>query len=189
MYTKTIYLSGGSFYELEAVFSKIKGTEKVTTGYITAGKEVTSHEAVLRGDFPAILGIKVEYDPKKIDLSSILDVLFTVVNPYLENQAEDLKGPMYQSGVWYNSGEDEPIIDYYMNFIRNRQKTPAATEAGLTMNDPNSDKVNLRRLFAKAGRLINFSPAADEHQNFLSKHPETKTHIDFVMLKELGIIE
>lgn len=188
MYVKTIYLSGGSFFELEALYSHINGVEKVVAGYINAADKVLSYDDVLNGRVDAVFGVELKYNPKIIDLSSLLDIHFTVVNPYVEDQSEDLKGSMYRAGVWYNLGEDAVIIDYYMNFIHNRQKTPAATEAGLTMNDPNSQKVNLRRCFAQAGKLLDFCPAEEEYQQYLLKNPDTKTHIDFKMLKELNIM-
>lgn len=189
MFTKTIYLSGGSFYELEELYSHINGVEKVTVGYLNAAVAKVTYEGVLSGREDAVFGVEVKYNPKVIDLSSLLDIHFTVVNPYVKDQSDELRGDMYRSGVWYNSGEDAVIIDYYMNFIQNRQKTPAATEAKLTMNDPNSQKVNLRRCFAKAGKLQSFYPAEEEHQRYLSKHPDKKTHIDFKKLKELKILQ
>lgn len=188
MYTKTIWFSGGSFYELEAVFTKIKGVTAVTAGYINSEQDAPSHEDIVSGKVKAVMGIEVKFNPKKIDLSSLMDVLFTVVNPYVLDQSEETKGEMYGSGVYSSSGEDEVIIEYYFNFLRNRQKTPAVTEDEITLNDPNSKKVGIRRLFATATRLKSFIPAADEHQGYLEKHLGTKTHIDFKRLQELNII-
>lgn len=96
---------------------------------------------------------------------------------------------MYRSGVYYDSAEDAPIVDYHMNFIRNRKKVPAATNAALTVNDPNHDPNGPRQCYAEAMRLKSFHPADEEHQNYLKRHPELSTHIDFALLKDLGIIK
>jgi len=189
MYTKKIYFSGGSFHELQAVFSRIRGVCSVTAGYIDSKIPSPSYEAVLTGATGAAMGIEVTYDPKKIDVSSLIDILFAVINPYIKDQQGACAGPMYRSGVYYLSSEDEPLIEYHMNFIHNRQKVPAATEAALTLNDPTSDPVGARRCYATFRRLASFYPADAEHQQYLTKHPEEKTCIDFCRLKELAIIQ
>ena len=94
-------------------------------------------------------------------------------------------GPMED----YASAEDAPIVDYHMNFIRNRKKVPAATNAALTVNDPNHDPNGPRQCYAEAMRLKSFHPADDEHQGYLKRHPELSTHIDFALLEELEIIK
>ncbi len=188
LYTKTVYFAGGSFYELQEVFSRVPGVTATQTGYINALTPTLTHEAVLAGVTGAAMGVEVTYDPKKIDLSSLMDILFAVVNPYVKDKQGDCVGPMYRSGVYFTSAEDEPIVSYHMNFIRNRKKTPAATEAALTVNDTTQDLAGARRCYAEAMRLQNFQPADPEHQDYLKQHPETKTHIDFGRLLELKII-
>lgn len=188
MYTKKIYFSGGSFYELQEVFSRVKGAIKATAGYINGEAPGLDYEAVVSGKTEAVFGVEVEYDPKKIDLSSLMDILFAVVNPYLRDRQGVCEGRMYRSGVYYVSDDDGPTVEYYMNFLRNRRKIPAATEAQLTINDPNSDPNGARQCYAEAGRLKIFEPAAQSEQNYLSTHPEQKTNIDFPLLQRLGII-
>lgn len=188
LYLKKIYFSGGSFYELEELFSRIKGVSDVKTGYVNSEIEQPSHEDVLAGKTGAAMGVEVSYDPKKIDLSSLMDILFTVLNPYVKDKQGEAEGPMYRMGVYYVSLEDEPMVQYHMNFIHNRRKKMAATESELTLNDPNSDPVGARKCYAEAMRLKTFFPAENEHQNYLKSHPHTKTYIDFKQLEELAII-
>ena len=188
MYTKKIYFAGGSFYELQEVFARIEGVIGVTTGCINSETQNPTHEEVLTGRTGAAMGVELSFDPKKIDLSSLMDILFAVITPYSKDRQGDCFGPMYRSGVYYTSAEDEPMVEYHMNFIRNRKKIPAATDDSITVNDPNSDPAGARQCYAEAKRLKNFTPAAEEHQNYLKKHPEVNTHIDFALLKELHII-
>ena len=189
MYTKKIYFAGGSFYELQEVFSRIPGVVATRTGYINALTPQPTHEAVLAGVTGAAMGVEVAFNPKKIDLSSLMDILFAVINPYVKDKQGPCEGPMYRSGVYYVSAEDEPIVAYHMNFIQNRKKAPAATEAALTVNDTTRDPVGARRCYAEYMRLQNFHPADEEHQHYLRAHPDTKTHIDFARLLELRIIQ
>ena len=135
------------------------------------------------------MGLEIAYNPKKTDISQLLDILFAVVNPYEKDGQGTAKGPMYQSGVYYVDAEDAPLVEYHMNFIVNRGRPPAATEANVTVNDPNHNKKLTRRCYAKAAPLVSFHPAGPERQQYLARHPHRKTTIDFKRLHELGILQ
>ena len=49
MYTKKIYFAGGSFHELQEVFSRVQGVVSVTAGYINSEVESPLYEDVVRG--------------------------------------------------------------------------------------------------------------------------------------------
>jgi peptide-methionine (S)-S-oxide reductase len=189
MFTKKIYFAGGNFHELQEVFSRISGVEATQAGYIDSSLPSPSYEAVVTGRTGAAMGVEVCYDPKKIDLSSLIDILFAVVNPYAKDKQGDCEGPMYRSGVYYISADDEPIVEYHMNFIHNRQKTPAVTGAKLTLNDPNSDPTGPRKCYAEAQQLKSFYPAEETHQDYFRHHLRENTYIDFKRLKALAIIQ
>ena len=160
MYTKKIYFSGGDFHELQEVFTDVPGVLNTATGYIQSSTDEN------------INGIEVEFNPKKMDLSMLMDILFTVVDPYTQ-----------ETGVYYTSCEDEPQVELHLNFIANRGKQPAVSCVGLTINDPNSNPKFARKCLAKASRLKKFILAEEEHQNYLRKHPESATDIDLKKLK------
>lgn len=189
MYTKKIYFAGGSFHELQEVFSRVKGVVSTTAGYINSLVPSPNYEDVVWGKTGAAMGVEVVFDPKKVDISMLMDILFTVVNPYIKDRQGRCEGPMYRSGVYYSSAEDEPMVEYHMNFIRNRKKIPAATADAITVNDPNHDPAGARVSYAECMRLKNFYPAEDEHQGYIRLHPNLSTHIDFALLKKLNIIE
>ena len=163
MYTKKIYFSGGDFHELQEVFVDVPGVLNVTTGYIEASNV---------SDESDITGVEIEFNPKKMDLSMLMDVLFAVVDPYTQ-----------KAGVYYTSAEDEPQIELHLNFIANRGKQPAVSCVGLTINDPNSNPKFARKCLARASRLKKFTAAEEEHQHYLRKHPEASTDIDLKKLK------
>ncbi|MBB5335549.1 peptide-methionine (S)-S-oxide reductase MsrA [Pectinatus brassicae] len=188
MFIKTIYFSGGSFYELQKVFSRIKGVVNVTAGYINAGMTAPMYMQILNGNIDAVMGIKIEYNPKKIDLSTLLDVLFTVIDPYSEDKQGKCSGRMYRTGIYYCENEDLPIIQLYMNFIISKGKAPVITTANITVNDPSSGKT-YRKCYVETKKLENFYAAEEIHQNYLHKNPTKKTFIDFARLKELSIID
>lgn len=171
MYTKKIYFSGGNIHELQEIFTDIPGVLGVLIGKLSA-KNVHSYVNPEPQALNDVQSVEIEFNPKKMDLSMLMDVLFNVLNPYAD---ENL-------GVYYNSGEDEPQIELHLNFIANRGKEPVVSKACLTINDPHIDKI-VRKCYVRVGRLINFVAAPESEQNFLRKHPEIKTDIDLTKLK------
>lgn len=174
MLTKKIYLAGGSPYELQEVFAHIRGVERATVG---------TFRAMTDGGETERIGAEIVYSPKKLDVSMILDILFAVISPYTEDQSADFQGEPYRSSVGYVSEEDRVQIEFCLNFMRNRGKPPAIGESHITVNDPNTAPRFARRFYARAMHLTAFCAAGEEHQNYLSKHPNLKTRIDFDKLK------
>lgn len=172
MYTKKIYFSGGNVNELQEIFVDVPGVLSVLVGNLSA-KNVHSyvnHEPQTLENIPAV---EIEFNPKKMDLSMLMDVLFNILNPYADKTL----------GVYYASGEDEPQVELHLNFIANRGREPVVSKACLTINDPNSDSKRVRKCFVKVGRLMNFEAAPEAEQFFLRKHPEIPTDIDLTKLK------
>jgi len=172
LYTKKIYFSGGNVSELQEIFCDVLGVVNVLVGKISA-KNVRSYVAPEPCEAEEISAVEIEFNPKKMDLSMLMDVLFTVLNPYAENNL----------GVFYATGEDEPQVELHLNFIANRGKQPAVSSAKLTINDPNSNPKFARKCFVRVGRLKSFVAAPEDEQNLLKKNPELATDIDLTKLK------
>ena len=170
MYTKKIYFSGGNVDELQEIFTDIPGVLSVLVGKLTA-RNVHSYVNYEPQTLEDISGVEIEFNPKKMDLSMLMDVLFNVLNPYAENNL----------GIYYASGEDEPQVELHLNFIANRGREPVVSKACLTINDPNHKIV--RKCYAKVGRLVSFTAAPESEQNFLRKNPEIRSDIDLTKLK------
>lgn len=183
MYKKKIYFSGGDFHELQAIFAELPGVEETYTGYINA-EASADYETVAQGAVKARMGVEVAYNPKKIDLSKLLDVLFAVVNPYLPDGQGQARGEMYRVGVFYADDEDEPQVELHLNFIASRGKAPTATEAGIIVNDPNSNPQAVRHSYVTAEPMRIFQAAEPEHQHFLRQNPQAETYIDFAKFRE-----
>ena len=191
MYTKRIYISGGSFYELQAVFKLLPGVIRVTAGYINPHGDYSniSYEAVKNASIHSIFGVEVEFNPKRTDLSSLLDILFAVADPYSESVQGPYEGPMYRCGVYYQHGEDLPQLGLHFSFAANRGRPPAICGDEMVINDPNS-KAELRRpLKARLEKMNTFIPAEEEHQDYLMKHPDENTWVDINRFKELLRLE
>ncbi len=172
MYTKKIYFSGGNVRELQEIFADVPGVVKVLVGTLNA-RNVHSYVNHEPQSLENVAAVEIEFNPKKMDLSMLMDVLFNVLNPYADKTL----------GVYYTSGEDEPQVELHLNFIANRGKEPVVSKACLTINDPNNNPKFARKCFAKVGRLSSFTAAPDDEQHFLRKHPEISTDIDLTKFK------
>lgn len=170
MYTKKIYFSGGSVRELQEIFADLPGVINTSVGTLAA-RNVHSYVEPEPQTLEKIPAVEIEFNPKRMDLSMLMDVLFNVLNPYADKTL----------GVYYASGEDEPQVELHLNFIANRGREPVVSKACLTINDPNTKIV--RKCFAKVGRLTSFAAAPESEQHFLRKHPEISTDIDLTKLK------
>ena len=146
MYTKKIYFSGGNFNELKKIFVELKGVVNVTFGSISASNVISYANPEPRG-IEKVFGVEVEFNPKKNDISTLIDELFTVISPYVDNN----------SGVYYAMGEDAPQVELHMNFIANRDKESVGSSAAITINDPNSNPKRARKCYAVYGRLTKFT--------------------------------
>ena len=144
MYTKKIYFSGDTDILLET-FEGVNGVLKVTAGFIDA-KNVVSYADREPRSIENFAGVELEFNPKKIDISTLLDILFNNLNPYEDNNL----------GVYYSAGEDAPQVEVHMNFVANKGKCPATTSAALIMNDPNSNPRLNRQCYVHFGRFKNF---------------------------------
>ncbi|MCR5833121.1 MAG: peptide-methionine (S)-S-oxide reductase [Selenomonadaceae bacterium] len=172
MYTKKIYFSGGDVRELQEIFNDIPGVTNTAIGTLSA-VNVHSYVEPEPQDLENISSVEITFNPKKMDLSMLMDILFNVLNPYADKTL----------GVYYRTGEDEPQVELHVNFIANRGKEPVVSKACLTINDPNSDYKRARKCFIRVGRMKNFVAAPESEQNFFGKNPEKKTDIDLTKFK------
>lgn len=85
-----ITLGGGCFWCTEAVFKRLKGVTKATSGY--ADK---------------VESVQIEFDPKVISLDQILDVFWATHNPTtLNRQGSDI-GTQYKSVIFYHNAKQK----------------------------------------------------------------------------------
>ena len=162
-FMKELYLAGGPYYGLQEVFSRVKGVARVRAGFANCSSDSPSKEDIYSGKVEGRECIQVIYNPKKIDIVSLLSLFFTIINPYTDGIQGKAEGPQFRSGVYYTSPEDTMQISYYLTFLR----PPIRTEMK---------------------RLENFYEAPEEEQFYLRKHPGTYTPIHIDLLEELGTI-
>ena len=104
-------LGGGCFWCTEAIFSQLKGIEKVESGYSGGNVKNPSYEDVCTGTTGHAESIQITYDPGIITYEQLLNIFFTVHDPTtLNRQGADL-GTQYRSVVFYHNIKQKVIAE------------------------------------------------------------------------------
>lgn len=121
---------GGCFWCTEAVFSRIRGIEKVTSGYaggkvanptyFQVSEELTGHAEV----------VKLEFDPTVITYPQLLDIFWHVHDPTTLNQQGADVGTQYRSIILYTSEQQRTDAEASLAELKrtNEFRAPIVTE-------------------------------------------------------------
>ena len=102
MKTEIATLAGGCFWCTEAIFTRLKGVKSVKPGYSGGTTPNPSYDQVCSGSTGHSEAIQIEFDPKQISFTKILDVFWNIHNPFTLNQQGADVGTQYRSAIFYN---------------------------------------------------------------------------------------
>lgn len=149
---ESIILGGGCFWCLEAVYQRVKGVVSVINGYSGGTTESPKYEAVCSGSTGHAEVVKIEYDPKIIDLKTILKIFWAIHNPTTINQQGADIGTEYRSIIFYKSDEQKKVIEESLKI-----------DGQPLWND---------KIVTEITPFVTFWPAEDYHQDYFNQHPE-----------------
>lgn len=110
MATQLATLAGGCFWCFDAVFRRLRGVEKVVTGYCGGTTENPTMEEVYGGNTGHAESVQVTFDPTIISYEKLLEVFFHLHDPTTIQQPGTLDaGDEYRSVIFYHSDEQERI--------------------------------------------------------------------------------
>lgn len=104
-------LAGGCFWCTEAIFKRLKGVLKVTSGYSGGKMEKPNYEAVSRGDTGHAEAIQIEFNPKIIPYEHLLDIFWAMHDPTTLNRQGADVGTQYRSVIFYHSSDQKEIAE------------------------------------------------------------------------------
>ncbi len=144
------YFAGGCFWCVAPIY-KIYGVDKVVSGY-SGGDEVNpKYEAVKAQKTGHRETIMLEYDPKKVSYSQLLEIFLANVDPYDgEGQFID-KGFSYTLAVYYTSDEEKQLAKEAVKSLE--------AESGKTV-------------YIAIEPFKSFYEAEEYHQDYYLKNPE-----------------
>ena len=106
-----ITLGAGCFWCVEAVYQRIDGITKVTSGYMGGKIPNPTYEQICTGRTGHAEVIKVEFDTVKISLEKVLEVFWKAHDPTtLNRQGADI-GTQYRSAIFYSNEADKLVAE------------------------------------------------------------------------------
>ena len=153
---KTIYFAGGCFWGVEHFFKGVDGVRSATPGYANGNKENPTYKEVYTDTTGFAETVKVDYNPDRVSLETLLTLFFTIIDPLSLNRQGHDEGTRYRTGVFYTDAEDRPIIEEAFRAVEAKLGARPVTEL-----EP----------------LRNFYPAEDYHQDYLDKNPGGYCHL------------
>ncbi|APZ94042.1 peptide-methionine (S)-S-oxide reductase MsrA [Fuerstiella marisgermanici] len=145
--TETATFAGGCFWCTEAVFDRLKGVSKVTSGYTGGQVPDPTYKQVCEGTTGHAEAVQIVYDPKVITFDQLLDVFFHTHDPTTLNRQGADTGTQYRSSVFYHNEEQKTAA----------KKVIDALNAAEVLDNP---------IVTKLEKLGKWYPAEDYHQQY-----------------------
>src|SRR6202040_3330090 len=99
---ETAVVAGGCFWGIQAVFERLKGVIRATSGYSGGAADTAQYEKVSTGRTGHAEAVQVIYDPSQISYGQLLKVFFSVAHdPTQLNQQGPDVGTQYRSAIFY----------------------------------------------------------------------------------------
>ena len=108
---ETATLASGCFWCTEAVFSIVKGVEKVDSGYIGGNMPNPSYEQVSMGTTGHAEAVQLTFDPTVISYEEILEIFFATHDPTTMNRQGPDVGTQYRSALFYHDDAQKAIAE------------------------------------------------------------------------------
>ena len=121
---ETATFGAGCFWCVEAVFERLKGVRKVTSGYSGGHVKNPTYKQVYTGETGHAEAVQVTYDPARITFAELLEVFWGTHDPTTLNRQGADSGTQYRSVIFYHNDQQRRLAEEY------RQKLDAARTFG-----------------------------------------------------------
>ena len=101
----------GCFWCTEAVFQRLKGVKKVTSGYSGGKMKNPTYEDVSSGESGHAEVSQIEFDLSVISYEDLLYVFWRIHNPTTMNQQGADVGTQYRSVIFYHNEEQKKLAE------------------------------------------------------------------------------
>ena len=159
-----IYLGGGCFWCIEAVFEDVIGVTKVESGYSGGKIKNPSYKEVSKGLTKHAEVCEVSFDNQKIKIEDLLNIFFLTHDPTTMNRQGNDIGAHYRSIIFYQSEEEKNIITNFTKKI-------------------NKELFN-NKIVTEIKKFDTFYLAEDYHQNYY-KENSSENYCRFVISPKL----
>jgi peptide-methionine (S)-S-oxide reductase len=160
---QTAVLAGGCFWGVQGVFQRVKGVDRVLSGYAGGTAETANYETVSSGRTGHAESVEIQFDPKTISYGQILQIFFSVaLDPTEVNRQGPDSGTQYRSEIFVSDEAQQKVAQSYIAQL---------DQAGIFH----------RPIATKVDKLDGFYPAEAYHQDYLLRHPDSM----YIMINDL----
>lgn len=149
---QTATLGAGCFWCVEAIFERLKGVHKVTSGYAGGSVENPTYEQVCSGTTGHAEAVQIEFDPEEISFEDLLYVFWRTHDPTTLNRQGNDVGTQYRSAIFYHDDEQKKIAE----------KSKQETDASVLWPNP---------IVTEITPFTNFYEAEGYHQEYFENNP------------------
>lgn len=156
----------GCFWCVEAVFQRLKGVEKVESGYTGGHVKDPRYEQICSGNTGHAEVVQVTYDPEEISFEELLEVFWKTHDPTTLNRQGADVGTQYRSAIFYHNQEQQELAEKYKK----------ALDASGAWQDP---------IVTTIEPLQDYYPAENYHQEYYNQH-QNAPYCTFVIQPKLA---
>ncbi|MGD0978408.1 MAG: peptide-methionine (S)-S-oxide reductase MsrA [Candidatus Bathyarchaeia archaeon] len=159
-------LAGGCFWCTEAVFSQLKGIQRVEPGYSGGKLENPTYEQVSTGRTGHTETVQITFDPDVISYKEILEIFFSTHDPTTLNRQGPDVGTQYRSVIFYHDDEQEAIAEQVIKELTEEKAFDAP-------------------IVTQVESFKAFYAAEDYHKDYFKRHPE-QTYCNLVITPKIA---
>ncbi len=144
-------LAGGCFWCTEAVFQRVKGVQKVLSGFTGGNIKNPAYREIITGRTGHAEAIQISFNPAEINFRELLLIFFGTHDPTTLNRQQNDVGTQYRSAIFYHS---EAQKETALEVITELEKE------GIFEN----------KIVTEVTAASNFYIAEEEHQEYYNLH-------------------
>lgn len=151
----------GCFWCVEAVFERLKGVEKVISGYSGGSVPNPTYKQVCDGNTGHAEVCRIYYDSSVVTYEELLEVFWQTHDPTTLNRQGNDVGTQYRSVVFWHDARQRELAEFYKKKL---------DESGV-FNNP---------IVTEISEATSFYVAEDYHQNYFDENG-TQPYCAFVI--------
>jgi peptide-methionine (S)-S-oxide reductase len=122
-------LGGGCFWCFEAFYQRVKGVEKVMSGYSGGHVDNPTTDRVYMGDTGHAEVVQVSFDPNIISYEKILQIFYVMHDPTTLNRQGNDVGDEYRSAIFYHDNGQKATAEHVTHsFASDLWEDPIVTQ-------------------------------------------------------------
>jgi len=144
---ETATLAAGCFWCVEAVFARLRGVERVVSGYTGGEVSHPTYQEVCSGTTGHAEAVQIVYDPQQISFAELLEVFWRTHDPTTRNRQGADVGSQYRSAIFCHDERQRETAE----------RSKRAAEAAGVWPDP---------IVTEVVPFTTFYSAEDYHQDY-----------------------